>query len=222
MCRLLTNLDKRIEASQDVLLSLLIGSLSNVTFPRAIDESSPYYLPFLSENEPETRNIILEFFLDILLSNMESYSTSKEQPAKMTLGMSTRALTRLNSNSAPKTYQQLNEQKLAILNILENHLEHSLYIRHVIVGSTDIYTAVAQRSENMFRVSYKHIDTEDKETIQKLYQFYESGGTGSFKRTAPPMNVKIKIMSIFSRSKVATNMFPSTLRVIFDCAYGNY
>lgn len=47
--------------------------------------------------------------------------------------MTTRALKRLNSSSAPKTYKDLNDQKLAILKFLDDHTDKASLICHGIV-----------------------------------------------------------------------------------------
>lgn len=36
------------------------------------------------------------------------------------------------------------------------------------------------------------------------------------------MTIKLKIVSILVRSKISSNMFPSTLKVVFDCASGKF
>ena len=74
----------------------------------------------------------------------------------------------------------------------------------------------------MYRTSLKHIDLEDETLVRDLFTFYEGTGDkpGTYQRSAMPMSVKIKIASVLLRSKRAASMFPSTLKVIFDCAYG--
>ena len=76
LCTLLDKLHERPEQVQDILLSLLLGTISQVSFPRAVDENSSNYLPFMAD--PPAQKIILEFFLDILLSDINCYSTSAE------------------------------------------------------------------------------------------------------------------------------------------------
>merc|ERR1712137_1392732 len=98
--------------------------------------------------------------------------------------------------SAPKTYQQLNEQKLAILRFLDNHVDKLHTVIHGIVSAADIYSSVQQQAEDMLRVSLKHVDMEDKDFIKQLYQFYEGSGSGDQQRSAPSMHVKIRIVSI--------------------------
>ena len=65
---------------QDILLSILLVGIQTVEFPRGvgINTESQHMLEFLDEEHTSSRFVILEFFLDVLLSDVESYSTSSE------------------------------------------------------------------------------------------------------------------------------------------------
>ena len=135
----MSDLDTRAEAVQDILLSIFLTTIQSVDLPRPVGEESPLRLAFLSQ--APTRKIILEFLLDVLLSDIQSYSaptgpiSGQEGPPapKKHLGMSSRAIKWLNSLAAAKTYQELNDQKVAVLRFLDNHVTRSETVRHSIV-----------------------------------------------------------------------------------------
>ncbi|KAF9155982.1 hypothetical protein BG015_007778 [Linnemannia schmuckeri] len=103
------------------------------------------------------------------------------------------------------------------------HLERFIAL---IAATGDAYNeAVSMGEDGLKRI--KLPDLEDKTVVDRLYQMYQGSNRGKpipgqedvFKQ--PSSNVvKLKIMSYLSKSKVATESFPSALQVSFDCLYG--
>ncbi|KAF9547279.1 hypothetical protein EC957_008628 [Mortierella hygrophila] len=103
------------------------------------------------------------------------------------------------------------------------HLERFIAL---IAATGDAYNeAVSMGEDGLKRI--KLPDLEEKSTIDRLYQMYQGSNKGKpvpgqedvFRQ--PSSNVvKLKIMSYLSKSKVATESFPSALQVSFDCLYG--
>ncbi|KAG0376841.1 hypothetical protein BGX24_007138 [Mortierella sp. AD032] len=103
------------------------------------------------------------------------------------------------------------------------HLERFVAL---IAATGDAYNeAVSMGEDGLKRI--KMPDLEDKTVVDRLYQMYQGSNRGKpvpgqediFRQ--PSSNVvKLRIMGYLSKSKVATESFPSALQVSFDCLYG--
>ncbi|KAG0080886.1 hypothetical protein BGZ90_010926 [Linnemannia elongata] len=103
------------------------------------------------------------------------------------------------------------------------HLERFIAL---IAATGDAYNEAVNMGEDGLK-RIKLPDLEEKTVVDRLYQMYQGSNRGKpvpgqedvFRQ--PSSNVvKLKIMSYLSKSKVATESFPSALQVSFDCLYG--
>ncbi|KAG0238428.1 hypothetical protein BGX31_003302 [Mortierella sp. GBA43] len=102
------------------------------------------------------------------------------------------------------------------------HLERFI----ALIGAIgDPYHEVSGMAEDGLK-RIKQPDLEDKIVVTRIYQLYQ--GTNKAKSSEedetfrPPSSntVKTKIMGYLSKSKTASESFPSALQVSFDCLYG--
>ncbi|KAF8941099.1 hypothetical protein BGZ58_002205 [Dissophora ornata] len=103
------------------------------------------------------------------------------------------------------------------------HLERLIAL---IAATGDAYYEVSSMGEDgLKRIRLSSL--EDKMVIDRLYQMYQGSNRGKpvpgqedvFRQ--PSSNVvKLRIMGYLSKSKTASDSFPSALQVSFDCLYG--
>ncbi|KAF9098763.1 hypothetical protein BGX23_005338 [Mortierella sp. AD031] len=106
---------------------------------------------------------------------------------------------------------------------IQVHLERFIAL---IAATGDAYNeAVSMGEDGLKRI--KLPDLEDKSVVDRLYQMYQGSNRGKpvpgqediFRQ--PSSNVvKLKIIGYLTKSKAATEAFPSALQVSFDCLYG--
>ncbi|KAF9128817.1 hypothetical protein BGW39_004708 [Mortierella sp. 14UC] len=103
------------------------------------------------------------------------------------------------------------------------HLERFVAL---IAATGDAYNEVVSMGEDGLK-RIKMPDLEDKVVVDRLFQMYQGSNRGKLVpgqeevfRTPSSNVVKLKIMGYLSKSKMATESFPSALQVSFDCLYG--
>ncbi|KAG0093814.1 hypothetical protein BGZ92_001559 [Podila epicladia] len=103
------------------------------------------------------------------------------------------------------------------------HLERFI----ALIGATGdaYYEAVSMGEDGLKRI--KLPDLEDKQVVDRLFLMYQGSNKGKpvsgqedVFRTQSSNVVKLRIMGYLSKSKAATEAFPSALQVSFDCLYG--
>ncbi|KFH67585.1 hypothetical protein MVEG_06317 [Podila verticillata NRRL 6337] len=103
------------------------------------------------------------------------------------------------------------------------HLERFI----ALIGATgDAYYEAASMGEDGLK-RIKLPDLEDKQVVDRLFLMFQGSNKGKpiagqedIFRTQSSNVVKLRIMGYFSKSKTATEAFPSALQVSFDCLYG--
>ncbi|KAF9430239.1 hypothetical protein BGZ94_007776 [Podila epigama] len=103
------------------------------------------------------------------------------------------------------------------------HLERFI----ALIGATgDAYNEVATMGEDgLKRLTLP--DMENKQVVDRLFLMYQGSNKGTpipgkenIFRSPSSNVVKLRIMGYLSKSKIATETFPSALQVSFDCLYG--
>ncbi|KAF9191921.1 hypothetical protein BGZ51_006479 [Haplosporangium sp. Z 767] len=103
------------------------------------------------------------------------------------------------------------------------HLERFIAL---IAATGDAYNEVVSMGEDGLK-RLKLPDLEEKQVVDRIYQMYQGSNRGKpvpgqediFRQ--PSSNVvKLRIMGYLTKSKAATESFPSALQVSFDCLYG--
>ncbi|KAF9112407.1 hypothetical protein BGX27_003449 [Mortierella sp. AM989] len=103
------------------------------------------------------------------------------------------------------------------------HLERFIAL---IAATGDAYYEVSSMGEDGLK-RIKQSDLEDKAVVDRLYQMYQGSNRGKpvpgqedvFRQQSSNV-VKLRIMGYLSKSKAASESFPSALQVSFDCLYG--
>ncbi|KAF9434869.1 hypothetical protein BGZ76_007269 [Entomortierella beljakovae] len=103
------------------------------------------------------------------------------------------------------------------------HLERFIAL---IAATGDAYHEVAGIGEDGVK-RIKQSDLEDKLVVDRLYEMYQGSNRGKaipgkedIFRVQSSNVVKLRIMGYLSKSKTASESFPSALQVAFDCLYG--
>eukprot|EP01116_Phalansterium_solitarium_P003414 TRINITY_DN14234_c0_g1_i1.p1 TRINITY_DN14234_c0_g1~~TRINITY_DN14234_c0_g1_i1.p1 ORF type:complete len:681 (+),score=200.65 TRINITY_DN14234_c0_g1_i1:140-2182(+) len=232
-CQLLVDIGKRSVMQQDILLHMFSTVAEHIQIP-AEDSERDKKFPFAST--PSDARVILDFFLDVLLTPAHG----DETPPGLSAAAHKRVLAKM-----PK--DKLVERKAAILDFLtkSNSFAPNEVALLLIVASCDFHHDIVRRGEDGFKRI--KVDFEDKEFVRRMYALVQ--GSSDWKRAPPaapaaaaapgtapaapetkvPENArrpvgpiaKAKLLGYLSRSITAANMFPNTLQVIFDCVYGD-
>ncbi|KAF9401765.1 hypothetical protein BGX21_000669 [Mortierella sp. AD011] len=167
--------------------------------------------------------------------------SSTAQPAPSTLpppdGMSPQSVlyTTYNGKAAWSTSSELKNIKTGALRFIcsttafpdslpaKVHLERFIAL---IAATGDAYHEASSMGDDGLK-RIKQPDLEDKAVIDRLYQMYQGSNRGKpipgqedvFRQQSSNV-VKLRIMGYLSKSKIASESFPSALQISFDCLYG--
>ncbi|XP_039131872.1 proteasome adapter and scaffold protein ECM29-like [Dioscorea cayenensis subsp. rotundata] len=164
--------------------------------------------------------IFVDFCLHMLL--YQPLSHGARCPPGLSVSQSERVTGKL-----PLKGDLLVSRKVGILNVIEAmdlapEIVYPLYL----AGSADSHGLVIKRSEELLKKKAAGANIDDSNLIKRLF-FLFNGNTGVENipedSRVSPVNValRVRIMSVFCRSIVAANSFPSTLQCIFGCIYGS-
>ncbi|KAK1292730.1 hypothetical protein QJS10_CPB17g01685 [Acorus calamus] len=166
------------------------------------------------------RQLFIEFCLHTVL--YQPPSQSSECPAGLSVAQSDRVTGKL-----PLKSEFLLARKMGILNVIEAmdlapELVYPLYI----AACSDSQESVVKRGEELLKRKAAGVNLEDSDLIGRL--FFLFNGTVVTTNVAQELKVspgspalRARLMSVFCRSIIAANSFPSTLQCIFGCFYGN-
>ncbi|XP_073008804.1 uncharacterized protein [Typha latifolia] len=118
-------------------------------------------------------------------------------------------------------------RKLGILNLIDTmQLSPELVYPLFLVAASDSQEPVAKKGEELLKRKAAGANLDDSVLIKRLFMLF-NGSTGVENiavesRIAPgSTTLRVRLMSVFSRSITAANAFPSTLQCIFGCIYGS-
>ena len=136
------------------------------------------------------------------------------------------------SNAAPSP-RDLARKKLALLEFFHRASDATLpppeMLMHYLIASCDADHDVSRRGEELLKrrctweTNRPQVDLESDAIVAKLYRAFLGGAESvpepSRALPASPA-MKLRLVSLMCRSVSAANAFPSTVRTIFTCLYG--
>ncbi|KAM4809917.1 proteasome adapter and scaffold protein ECM29 [Rhinophrynus dorsalis] len=244
---LLTAMEGRPQPQQDSLMHLLIPTLYHMKYPS--DSSKSISLFNLAE-KPKTVQLLLDFMLDVLLmpygyvlnepqtrqsaqSGQGSSASSGgggvgiPQPPP---GMSFYAAKRVVGDN-PWTAEQLEQCKLGVVKFIEAEQVPELEaVIHLVIASSDTRHSVATAADLELKSKQSLIDWNDPAIISRMYKVYlgdiplktKEGNVlkPELKRDPVSTRVKLKIVPHLLRSRLAAELFPANIQVVYDGLFG--
>ncbi|XP_075450242.1 proteasome adapter and scaffold protein ECM29 isoform X2 [Ascaphus truei] len=244
---LLTAMEGRPQPQQDSLMHLLIPTLYHMKYS---SESFKANSPFNLAEKPKTVQLLLDFMLDVLLmpygfvlnepQNRQSVppgqgsstpsSTSGVGMPQPPPGLSFYAAKRIVGDN-PWTAEQLEQCKLGIVKFIEAEQVPELEaVIHLVMASSDTRHSVATAADLELRSKQSLIDWNDPTIINKMYKVYlgdiplktkeGSALKPELKRDPVSTRVKLKIVPHLLRSRLAAELFPANIQVVYDGLFG--
>ncbi|XP_040217375.1 proteasome adapter and scaffold protein ECM29 isoform X2 [Rana temporaria] len=243
---LLTAMEGRPQPQQDSLMHLLIPTLFHIKYSKEANKSTTV---FNLAEKPKTVQLLLDFMLDVLLmpygfilnepQNRQSASPGQGSSSGGTSGvgipqpppgMSFYAAKRVVSDN-PWTAEQLEQCKLGIVKFLEAEQVPELEsVIHLVVASSDTRHSVATAADLELRSKQSLIDWNDPTIIGKMFRVYlgdiplktKEGNVQKPEQKRDPVStrVKLKIVPHLLRSRLAAELFPANIQVVYDGLFG--
>ncbi|XP_075067043.1 proteasome adapter and scaffold protein ECM29 [Mixophyes fleayi] len=241
---LLTAMEGRPQPQQDSLMHLLIPTLYHMKYS---SESSKSTSVFNLSEKPKTVQLLLDFMLDVLLmpygfvlnepQNRQSAPSGQgsstaggvgiPQPPP---GLSFYAAKRVVGDN-PWTAEQLEQCKLGIVKFIEAEQVPELEaVIHLVIASSDTRHSVATAADLELKSKQSLIDWNDPTIISKMYKVYlgdiplktKEGNVlkPELKRDPVSTRVKLKIVPHLLRSRLAAELFPANIQVVYDGLFG--
>ncbi|XP_053321854.1 proteasome adapter and scaffold protein ECM29 [Spea bombifrons] len=239
---LLTAMEGRPQPQQDSLMHILIPTLYHMKYP---SESSKSTSLFNLSEKPKTVQLLLDFMLDVLLMPY-GFVLSEPQSRQMSSqgsstsggvgipqpppGLSFYAAKRVVGDN-PWTAEQLEQCKLGIVKFIEAEQVPELdSVIHLVIASSDTRHSVATAADLELKSKQSLIDWNDPIIINKMYKVYlgdiplktKEGHVikPELKRDPVSTRVKLKIVPHLLRSRLAAEMFPPNIQVVYDGLFG--
>jgi proteasome component ECM29 len=216
---LLNGLSKLPVQHQDILLRIIAQAME--CHSNQIDEAVATKYKKISV--AEECHLLLGFCLQTILYQPPS---SNAEGMTCPAGLSIVQTRRITGKHLLKG-EKLSGRKLGILNVIESmdlaaELVYPLYI----TASIDSQESVSRKGEELLKRKATSANLEDHALINHLFSLFQ--GTASEERITAEERIapaspalQARLMSVFSHSIQAANLFPATLRCIFNCIYGN-
>ncbi|KAM4708609.1 proteasome adapter and scaffold protein ECM29 [Discoglossus pictus] len=244
---LLTAMEGRPQPQQDSLMHLLIPTLYHMKYSTDAPKTTS---PFNLAEKPKTVQLLLDFMLDVLLMpyGFVLNEPQSRQSAQSGQGSSTPGSTSgvgipqpppgMSFYSAkrvvgdiPWTAEQLEQCKLGIVKFIEAEQVPELEaVIHLVIASSDTRHGVATAADLELRSKQSLIDWNDPIIINKMYKVYlgdiplktKEGNIlkPELKRDPVSTRVKLKIVPHLLRSRLAAELFPSNIQVVYDGLFG--
>lgn len=216
---LLNGLSKLPGQHQDILLRIV--ALAMECHSNQIDEAVA--AKYRKISVAEECHLLLGFCLQTMLYQPPS---SNAEGMTCSAGLSI-VQTRRITGKYPLKGEKLSGRKLGILNVIESmNLAAELVYPLYITASVDSQDSVSRKGEELLKRKAASANLEDNALINHLFSLFQ--GTASEERipaeeriSAASPAIQARLMSVFSHSVQAANLFPATLRCIFHCIYGN-
>ncbi|KAL3530047.1 hypothetical protein ACH5RR_009369 [Cinchona calisaya] len=202
---------------QEILLRISAKVIGECYSTQVNDQVAAKYKDLGSSQD---REIFLDFGLQILLYQPPTQSGGC--PAGLSIIQRDRV-----SGKKTLTSDMLKNRKLGILNIIE---AMQLPCEHVyplyLAACADSQESVASRGDELLKKNASAANLDDTKLMSRLFLLF-NGNTGpegipQESRVTPGSRaLRVRLMSVFCRSILAANSFPSTLQCIFGCIYGS-
>ncbi|KAM4053541.1 proteasome adapter and scaffold protein ECM29 isoform 2-T2 [Anomaloglossus baeobatrachus] len=243
---LLTAMEGKPQPQQDSLIHLLIPALYHMKYS---SESSKATTIFNLAEKPKTVQLLLDFMLDVLLmpygfvlnepQNRQSAPSGQGSSSGGTggvgipqppPGLSFYAAKRVVGDN-PWTAEQLEQCKLGIVKFVEAEQVPELEaVIHLVIASSDTRHSVATAADLELKSKQSLIDWNDPVIISKMYKVYlgdiplktKEGNLlkPELKRDPVSTRVKLKIVPHLLRSRLAAELFPANIQVVYDGLFG--
>ncbi|XP_072010829.1 proteasome adapter and scaffold protein ECM29 isoform X2 [Engystomops pustulosus] len=241
---LLTAMEGKPQPQQDSLMHLLIPALYHMKYS---SESSKSNTIFNLAEKPKTVQLLLDFMLDVLLmpygyvlnepQNRQGAPSGQGSAAGGTVGipqpppgLSFYAAKRVVGDT-PWTAEQLEQCKLGVVKFLEAEQVPELEsVIHLVIASSDTRHSVATAADLELKSKQSLIDWNDPTIIGKMYKVYlgdiplktKEGNLlkPELKRDPVSTRVKLKIVPHLLRSRLAAELFPANIQVVYDGLFG--
>ncbi|XP_018425453.1 PREDICTED: proteasome-associated protein ECM29 homolog [Nanorana parkeri] len=242
---LLTAMEGRPQPQQDSLMHLLIPTLYHIKYSSEANKSTPV---FNLTEKPKTVHLLLDFMLDVLLMpygfvlNEPPKSTPPGQGSSSAGGTSGVGIPQpppgLSFYAAKRvvgdnqwTSEQLEQCKLGIVKFIEAEQVPELEaVIHLVVASSDTRHSVATAADLELKSKQSLIDWNDPIIIGKLYKVYlgdiplktKEGNAlkPELRRDPVSTRVKLKVVPHLLRSRLAAELFPANIQVVYDGLFG--
>ncbi|OAY68778.1 Proteasome-associated protein ECM [Ananas comosus] len=214
---LLVNVANIPPQHQGIILRIVAKMIGDCHSSR-IDESVA--AKYRAIGDSKDGQVFSEFCLHTVL--YQTPSTGVGCPAGLSVAQSDRVTGKL-----PLKGDMLTKRKLGILNIIEAmQLAPELVYPLYLAAASDSQEPVVKRGEELLKRQAAGVNLDDSDLINRLFMLFN--GTSGVDNIAVELRVapgssalRVRLMSIFSRSITAANAFPSTLQCIFGCIYGS-
>ncbi|KAK9169652.1 hypothetical protein Syun_001792 [Stephania yunnanensis] len=214
---LVSSVSKLSPQHQDLILRLSVKVIGECHSTQINEEVSSNYRLM---DDALGIQLFVEFCLQTLLH--QPLSQGMGSPA----GLSIAQLDRISGKNPPRGDAFL-MRKLGILNVIETMaLNAELVYPIYLAACSDSLEPVVKKGEVLLKKAVG-ANLEDMTLIKRLFLLFI--GTIGVENIPPEsrvnpvnMSMKARLMSVFCRSIVATNSFPSTLQCIFGCIYGEF
>ncbi|XP_063770752.1 proteasome adapter and scaffold protein ECM29 isoform X2 [Pseudophryne corroboree] len=241
---LLTAMEDKPQPQQDSLMHLLIPTLYHMKYSSKSSKSTSV---FNLTEKPKTVQLILDFMLDVLLmpygfvlnEPLNRQSTPSGQGSSSSggvgipqppPGLSFYAAKRVVGDN-PWTAEQLEQCKLGIVKFIEAEQVPELEaVIHLVIASSDTRHSVATAADLELKSKQSLIDWNDPTIISKMYKVYlgdiplktKEGNVlkPELKRDPVSTRVKLKIVPHLLRSRLAAELFPANIQVVYDGLFG--
>ncbi|XP_056374752.1 proteasome adapter and scaffold protein ECM29 [Hyla sarda] len=243
---LLTAMEGKPQPQQDSLMHLLIPVLYHVKYSSDTPKSTTI---FNLAEKPKTVQLLLDFMLDVLLmpygfvlnepQNRQSAPAGQGSPAGGTggvgipqppPGLSFYAAKRVVGDN-PWSAEQLEQCKLGIVKFIEAEQVPELEaVIHLVIASSDTRHSVATAADLELKSKQSLIDWNDPTIVSKMYKVYlgdiplktKEGNLlkPELKRDPVSTRVKLKIIPHLLRSRLAAELFPANIQVVYDGLFG--
>ncbi|XP_063311357.1 proteasome adapter and scaffold protein ECM29 [Pelobates fuscus] len=244
---LLTAMEGRPQPQQDSLMHLLIPALYHMKYHNESSKSSSL---FNLAEKPKIVHHLLDFMLDVLLmpygyvlnEPQSRQSTPSGQGSSATSGgsgvgipqpppgLSFYAAKRVVGDT-PWTAEQLEQCKLGIVKFIEAEQVPELdCVIHLVIASSDTRHSVATAADLELKSKQSLIDWNDPIIINKMFKVYlgdiplktKEGNLlkPELKRDPVSTRVKLKIVPHLLRSRLAAELFPPNIQVVYDGLFG--
>ncbi|KAG2227610.1 hypothetical protein INT45_002295 [Circinella minor] len=223
---LLKGISRRPEAQRITIFHMVLPALQKWDM-KTEEQKKAREDAFEFNSHPDDPAIILRYFLDFILyqpSSTSTTATSEDSPVPTYAGLSPAAVNVItNKGKISWPHQKLTTAKIGVLKFVMSHIftdDERLNI--LIAGACDANHEVVSMSEDGLRRWTTTVDLEKAQSIKALYNMYL--GTKSTnpddKRAPASTPVKIRILNYLTKSIAATNMAAMMVQVVFDGIYG--
>ncbi|KAJ3681025.1 hypothetical protein LUZ60_015514 [Juncus effusus] len=171
-------------------------------------------------NGTKDGEVFIEFCLHVIL--YQPTPSGMASPPGLSISQAERV-----TGKQPLKTDLLCMRKLGILNVVESmNLRPEIVYPLYLAAASDSLEPVSKRGETLLKRAASGANLEDSDLIKRLLKLF-NGNTGEeniaheLKVSPASSSLRVRLMSVFTRSISAANSFPFSLQCIFGCIYGN-